>query len=281
MHLLMISVILSIAGLVRLVGIAEDRSWQTRWQRALLIFLFPPLLILSTAIALLCMGVRGQMMGFASGWISYAIAALFFTYSLFLVCKSSLQGYNAAQKIASYPTQLHLGQLVYVLELDYLFAAQIGFWQPKLVVSKGLLQKFDTLHLNAVLKHEEAHLFYRDTFWFFCLGCLRQISQWLPHSDRLWQELLLLREVRADRWAVQQVDALILAESLLWSVSDMGQTADLCTASLSDANLSRLEARIELLLSDELQISDQDLREFPWGWLILTGLPLISVLLHS
>jgi Zn-dependent protease with chaperone function len=223
MHLIIILLVFGIACRVRLGYTLGEGDWQNRWQKALLIFLLPPLLIISTAIAMLCMGGRGQMIGLPSGWISYAIGGLFCLYSLFLILRSSLQGFNASQKISSYPTQLHLGQLVYVLEVPNIFAAQIGFWQPKLVVSQGLLKEFDTLHLNAVLKHEEAHLVYRDTFWFFGLGCLRQITRWLPNTEMLWQELLLLRELRADRWAIKQVDALVLAESLLRSVRDMSQ----------------------------------------------------------
>jgi Zn-dependent protease with chaperone function len=256
MHLSMILLVLGTACVVRLKCTSEKGSWENRWYRALLVFLLPPFLILSTALALLCMGSRGQMMGLPSGWISYAIAALFLLYSLVRILRSSLQGFSASQKISAYPTQLHLGQLVYVLEVPNIFAAQIGFWQPKLVVSKGLLNEFDSLHLNAVLKHEEAHLFYRDTFWFFGLGCLRQITQWLPNTEILWQELLLLRELRADRWATTQVDALVLAESLLWSVRDLSQSSDSFAVALNGfSSLSRLEERIEMLL-DESQESE-------------------------
>jgi hypothetical protein len=97
-------------------------------------------------------------------------AALFCIYSLFIILRSSLQGFSASQKISFYPTQIHLGQLVYVLAVPNIFAAQIGFWQQKLAIGQGLLEEFDTFHLNAVLKHEEAHLFFRDTFWFFGLS---------------------------------------------------------------------------------------------------------------
>jgi len=74
------------------------------------------------------------------------------------------------------------------------------------------LDTLDNAHLDAVIAHEQAH-FYWDTFWFFWLG-------WVLHchccnTESLWQELLILREVRADHWAAQQVDPLLLAESLL------------------------------------------------------------------
>ena len=56
-------------------------------------------------------------------------------------------------------------------------------------------------------------------FGFFWWGWLRRLTEWLPHSKELWQELLLLRELRADQWAAQQVDPLVLAESLLLMVN--------------------------------------------------------------
>jgi Zn-dependent protease with chaperone function len=48
------------------------------------------------------------------------------------------------------------------------------------------------------LAHEQAHAHYRDTFWFFWLNVL---TSWLPHTEALWQEILFLREIRADEKA--------------------------------------------------------------------------------
>ena len=78
-----------------------------------------------------------------------------------------------------------------------------------------MLDALDRPHLDAVLAHEQAHVYYRDTFWFFWLGWIRSFTIWLPNTEAVWQELLLLRELRADRQATEQVDFLLLAESLL------------------------------------------------------------------
>jgi len=282
MHLPMILMVLTIAWAIR-QGYGEPHGdWSERWQRALLAFGLPPLLILTTAIALICMGGRGQMMGLPAGGTGLAIASLFCLYGAYLSLKLVIEGFTALQKISGYQQQQLAGQSIHVMESTHIFAAQVGFWQPKLVVSSGLLQGFDAAHITAVLKHEQAHVFYRDTFWFFGLGCLRQITHWLPHTDLLWQELLLLRELRADRWAAQQVEALVLAESLLWSVShvhgdQVNLLPNLWTAALSN-HVSRLEQRIEMLLTDSSPNSEH---HWHLAWLGLGVLPLVSIFMHS
>ena len=57
-------------------------SWQERWQNALVCFVLPPLLVVMTAIAVLCMGFEGQMIGLQAGRLSYAIAFVFLIYSM-------------------------------------------------------------------------------------------------------------------------------------------------------------------------------------------------------
>ncbi|MFN6065695.1 MAG: M56 family peptidase, partial [Pseudanabaena sp.] len=51
-------------------------TWQIRWHRALFCFVLPPLLVITTAIAVLCMGSEGQMIGLQAGYVSYAIALI-------------------------------------------------------------------------------------------------------------------------------------------------------------------------------------------------------------
>ena len=167
-----------------------------------------------------------------------------------------------------------------LLDIPMLFAAQIGFWRSRLFVSQGLLDSLDAQHLEAVLLHERAHAHYRDTFWFFWLGCLRQIMPWLPNTQDLWEELLLLRELRADRWAAQKLDGLLLAESLLAMVSSNMLPSETFAAAFGSTNTSdRLEERIDFLLADP-----EPLPQFSWRSLLWFGfalLPLAVLPLHS
>lgn len=277
MHLLMILMAIATAYGVRWHEALPKLTWQERWQTALFRFLFPTLLLLSTAIALVCMGSQGVMMGLKSGWLSYGIGLGFCGYSVCILITSFWQGWQTVNQISALPQTKLADQTLRIWESQNIFAAQIGFWQPQLVVSSGLIQKFDHLHLEAVIKHEQAHLLYRDTFWFFCLGCCRQITSWLPYTTSIWQELLLLREIRADQWAAKSIDPLILAESLLWTVGNMGFSPNVSAAlgQFSD----RLEERIETLLTETREELKTPIHS--WSWLGLTCLPFISIFLHS
>ena len=288
-------------------------SWQLRWQKALFCFVLPPMLVITTAIALLCMGADGQMIGMEAGRFSYAIALIFVIYSIFRCGQLAWGGYQAWQNLqnliadsdqvltqvltddlASEPLDAQDLGSIKLLNIAMPFAAQIGFWRSHLFVSQGLLDHLDRPHLQAVILHERAHAHYRDTFWFYGLGCLRQIMPWLPHTQALWEELLLLREMRADRWAAQYVDGLLLAESLLAMVSYSLNDQQLSSESTASptfvaafgANTNnmgdisdRLEERINFLLD-----APEPLPQFDWRsllWLGLCLLPLSVLPLHS
>ena len=272
-------------------------NWQKRWHQALVCFVLPPMLVLMTAIAVLCMGAEGQMIGLQVGRLSYAIALLFLSYSIFRVGQLALTGWLSLQKLQKLVTDANNEQItrldsiidpIKLLNIPMLFAAQIGFWRSELFVSQGLLDTLDPPHLEAVLLHERAHAHYRDTFWFFWLGSLRQVMPWLPNTEALWEEMLLLRELRADRWAAEQVDGLLLAESLLAMVSSNILITDSQTNNFDltfaanfgyTNNSDRLEERINFLLAEP-----EPLPQLSWRslfWLGFTLLPLTVLPLHS
>ncbi len=293
MHFISIHFVMIIGSLALAWGLrygwqndGDRSSWQMRWHKALVSFVLPPMLVTMTAIALLCMGADGQMIGLQVGRLSYAIAILFVVYSIFRIVQLAWMGWRSLQKLQ----KLVIGKAdrqasMQLLDLPMLFAAQIGFWRSQLFVSKSMLDTLDAPHLEAVLWHERAHAHYRDTFWFFWLSCLRQIMTWLPNTQTLWEELLLLRELRADRWAAQHVDGLLLAESLLAMVShNMTMTETFAAAfgstKFGSANSSdRLEERINFLLAEP-----EPLPKFAWRslfWMGFSLLPLVLLPLHS
>ncbi|MBD2342947.1 M56 family metallopeptidase [Anabaena subtropica] len=281
MHLLMILTVLAVSWIFRSSGTNPQGNWDARWQRALFFFLFPPLLILMTAIALLCMGPQGKMGGVYTGWLSYALALIFLGIFSFLCVKLAIQGWRSLQSARHCPLVNFEGKQVRLLSTEALFAGQIGFWQPELVVSQGLLQTLSPNHVESVLAHEQGHFHYRDTFWFFWLGWVRSCTAWLPNTDALWQELLVLRELRADSYAASQVDPLLLAESLLLVVSNASvfSQSEICCAALGDGVGDRLEQRIEALLAPPNQTSDADL--LSWHGFLLALLPLLTVIFHT
>jgi len=284
MHLVMILAALGLAWLLRLSWSQATGNWRQRWQRGLLLFLLPPLLLLMTALAVLCMGPQGQMIGLNTGWFSYFLVLGGVCLAVIFCLKLASEGWQSLRQIRTYP-QIHLeGRLARLLDSPILFSAQIGFWQTELVVSQGLLQTLKPEHLEAVLTHEQAHHYYRDTFWFFWLGWLRRITFWLPNTDSLWEELLILRELRADRWAAARVDALLLAESLLMVISTpMMDSETFCAAFSRAVPHNRLQERIEALLGElegERESFNQS-NSWTWYWVLFALLPLIAVPFHT
>jgi hypothetical protein len=279
MHLAILLLALTFALGLRLKPVQTHGTWQERWRRSLGQFLFSPLLLLMTAIALICMGPQGQMVRWWEGWFSYLLAIAFLSVATVLAVKLVADGWHSLRQVRSYAQFDLQSKPARLLPATIPFVAQIGFWRSELVVSQGLLSTFDAEHLEAVLTHEQAHQYYRDTFWFFWLGWLRRITAWLPETDALWQELLLLREHRADCWAAQKVDPLLLAESLLQMVSAPElYSENFCAAFSSEVPQTRLEERIEALLSGPEPLQRSGF--WIWTWLVLVLLPLASVPFH-
>jgi Zn-dependent protease with chaperone function len=254
--------------------------WQQRWHQALVAFCLPPLLLLSMAVAVLCMGHHGTMLGLpvsqAGCWVATGV----------LLTGLGWLGYLAGQGVRShlhlrrYPqVDLETGDTARCLPTELPYAAQVGFWRSQLLVSQGLITHLTAVELEAVLAHEEAHKHYRDTFWFFWLGWLRRLSCWLPNTDALWQELLLLRELRADRLAATQVDPLLLAEMLVKLVAFPAKPELFGQAAFSQPlSASRLEQRIEALLAEPQPSSAPGIA---MPWILVSLVPLGTVLLHS
>jgi Zn-dependent protease with chaperone function len=283
MHLILLLSALSVAFGVRYIGFNAQSP--TRWNQILGLFLFSPLLLLTTAIAILCMGPWGQMVRWWEGWGIYGLASGFLGLAIGLGVSLVVEGRRSLQQIRQRPLIKVSGKTARLIENPTPFVAQVGFWKPELVVSAGLLTSLDDDHLEVVFVHEQGHLYYRDTFWFFWLGWLRRLTAYLPQTKALWQELLILRELRADRWAAQTVDPLLLAEALLSVVSaPQIQPEDLCASFSSAVVRNRLNERIDALLEvAEHSSEDQSLAgdsQRSW-WLILALLPLLVVPFHS
>ncbi len=302
MHELMLAVVIGCCCWLRWSWASArglcDGTWGDRWQRALSAFLLPPLLLITTAIAISFMGPNGQMVGYWEGWCSYGGALIFLGWSGILGLYLVWQGCQTLRRIRSYPTRPipELGcqpphddrqcsqhpavQWCRVLDSPLLYSAQIGFWQPELVISQGMLATLNSTQLAAVITHEQAHAYYQDTFWFFWLGWLRRLTSWLPYTEELWQELLILRELRADSWAAQRVDSLVLAEVLLAVVkSPWQQTQEWCASFGEIAAGDRLTERMNALLTTPHQLPESAPQQ--WLWLCWLWLPLLLVPFHT
>lgn len=279
MHAILILAALGIAWSLRLRWSSPIGNWSERWQRSLLFFLFPPLLLIVTSLAVLFMGPGGEMVGVWDGWLSYFLSVAFLAIAVIFCIKLAIDSTLFLQQIRSYPIKKVVGKSVRILNTPALFSAVIGFWNPEFTVSTGLLNTLDRDHLKAVIAHEQAHCYYRDTFWFFWLGWLRQLTAWLPRTKALWEELLVLREIRADAHAAGEVDSLLLAEALLLVASYPHRYSDIICIIGAVGPQHRLEERIEALLGEQKNLLK--LNPWFWSWLLLTLSPLVTVPFHN
>jgi Peptidase family M48 len=277
MHLLMIAGVFALCWFVRQERPAKG-PWSVRWQRTLTSFLLPPCLLMTTAFAILWMGPGGSTFSFWDGNVTFGLALGFFLWAALEGIKLAWSGVRFLRKVRAYSPVDVQGTTCLRLDTSAPFIAQVGFWNPQLLVSQGLLDTLDQEHLTAVLSHEQAHHHYRDTFWFFWLGWLRRITAWLPNTQALWDELLALRELRADSWAARQVDVFALAESLVL-VGHAGPTpvqSELLCAGVA-LSPNRIEERVEALLAgpDATSLTPGFL------WLALVLLPFAALPFHT
>lgn len=279
MHLLIVFAALMVAYTTRCQWTQDTGKWNQRWHKALFFFLFPPLLIFTTTFALLFMGPQGRMAGLQTGCYGYAIALLGIAFFAIMCCHQACLGWLSIKSTRDCQIVNVAGKQVRLLNTEALFAGQIGFFKPELVLSSGLLKTLSSNHLETVLAHEQGHYYYRDTFWFFWLGWMRECTSWLPNTEALWQELLTLRELRADAHAVSSVDPLLLAESLLMVVSSPPVSSQVLCAALGSPGANRLEERVEALLSQPQPAPKIHFTSLKW--LAWTFIPLISIVFHN
>ncbi|MEM7727530.1 MAG: M56 family metallopeptidase [Cyanobacteria bacterium P01_A01_bin.45] len=283
MHLLMILAVIGFSWLIRYLWEAPQGTHNEKWRQTLFSFLFPPLLIFMTAIALIDMGPQGKMGGLKTDWFSYVMAFASLGFFTWLCGKLTWKGWQSVKSALACPQIQVAGSNVRLLETKETFAAQIGFWNPKLVVSQGLIDILSQEQLKSVLAHEQGHYYYRDTFWFFWLGWVRSCTAWLPNTQELWEELIVLRELRADAYAAKQVDPIILAESLLLAVSSSPLSTDICCAALDSSSVRRLEQRVDALITP-LELTSELISEPSfnfWKPYLLAFIPLVSILFHT
>jgi Zn-dependent protease with chaperone function len=286
---------------------STPKPWRDRWQRAIVAFVLPPVILFSTALSLLWMGPIGQMSCGWHGWVTYGWAIGFLAIAAGLGLQTAVNAWRSQQQLQTYPlTELALSPLLQsilvaatvparLIDTTLPFIAQMGLGRSQLVVSPRLLQQLDADHFDAVLLHETAHVHYQDTNWFFGLGWLRRCGSLLPgfvlpNNDALWQELILLREMRADRWAAQNTDPLLLAEALFlvvsepWASSSSFSIEAIGVALSGELAIAQLNERIDQLLIpavDEPSGAEwSSQHRSKWLWAIAALLPLFAVPFH-
>ncbi|MEM9568807.1 MAG: M56 family metallopeptidase [Cyanobacteria bacterium P01_E01_bin.34] len=285
MHLLLLAMTLGVALIIRLLPVGSERVrnasiTQQDWFLTLLAFALPPLLIVASSLAVVLMGPGGHMHMHAQAnpcvsLVSHLVSLGLLVVASFFLVRRGWEGWRSSQQFVRYPLCHLAGHMGRVLPHEVPFAARTGFWNSDLLLSQGLVDDLPAEQVQAVLQHEQAHEHFHDTFWFFWLGWLRQIGGWLPKTEALWQQLLLLRELRADAMAATRCDRLVLAEALFQVASAPLPSSALVAAFGEDSDVTRLETRIDALLDEQASFNLESDRSWYWGW--VACLPLLVV----
>jgi hypothetical protein len=284
MHILLLLGTVAISVFCRWRWLPRGETWNARWNNALATFCLPPLLLFSASVAVLWMGHHGHMMGMSVSpvgcWLGRLVLALI--GGLFLFSLGRALWFQIRVRRLPW-VSLSDGGWVRLIEGDFPFAAQVGFWRSQVVVSRGWLDQLTETEKSAILLHERAHAHYRDLVWFFGLGLVRRLTLWLPETNDLWQELLLLREIRADRWAMQDTDPILLAELLIKLTRSQIEELEQQPFTIGFCNhnsVERLEQRVEALVNPAVLPADVAPRG-ELAWILVTMMPLILVCFHS
>lgn len=284
MHLGVLFLAMTLALVWRWRWQPTEDPWSQRWWRATLALCGPLLVLGSAALAVLWMGHHGTMLGWAVGPLGCRLSQGALALGSIGLLGSLLQaGWTTWHWRRYARVQLPQGMAARLVETTVPLAAQVGFWRSRLIVSRGWLEQLSPEEQAMILAHEQAHAHYRDPLVFWLLGLVRRLTLGLPNTQAIWQELLLLREIRADRWAVQQAHPLAVAELLVTLSRPRSPDAPIVAPALvgfsTAEDLDRLEQRVNALLNP---ISEGDQNPIPMilSRLVLTGLPWLAVALH-
>ncbi|MFH7244160.1 MAG: M56 family metallopeptidase [Spirulina sp.] len=284
MHLGLLCLTITVAAVVRWRWKPGLGTWSQRWWWAVLALCCPIFGLFSTAIAILGMGHHGTMLGWAVGPTGCRISQLVLIGGLMAGLYGVFQAGWTTWRWRQYPlTQLPQGIPARLIDTEVPIAAQVGFWRSALMVSRGWLDQLSSEEQAMVLAHEQAHAYYRDPLGFWLLGMVRQLTAWLPCTQALWQELLLLREIRADRWAAQQAHPLAVAELLVkmsrQTILEKAVPSSALIGFSSPDEMDRLEQRVDALLEPMPSEETPPLGKVVVGF-TLTLLPLLAMGLH-
>ncbi|WP_035985919.1 M56 family metallopeptidase [Leptolyngbya sp. KIOST-1] len=272
-------------------GRSPDAPWQDRWESTLRAFCLPPLTVLLVASAVLSMGHHGTMLGWSVSpvgcWVSLGVLCWFSGVLVYSLGRALV----AHGRLRRYPTiALPQGGVARCVPGAVPMAAQVGLWRSSLLVSQGWLDHLTPAEQRAMLAHEQAHADFHDPLWFFGLGLLRRFGCWLPHTTALWDDLLLLREMRADQQAATTSDPLVLAELLVKLARQitlalqppaLGTGIDCFAAFNESLSVSRLEQRVNALLTPAPEADPQAPGFRHLAWLAAAVLPLATTWLHT
>ncbi|WP_078412007.1 M56 family metallopeptidase [Priestia abyssalis] len=126
-------------------------------------------------------------------------------------------------------------------------AVTMGFLNPKIILSTGLLNLLDENELEAVVYHELHHKIHRDPLKIFLLSLFASIMWYIPILKWFHKKYKIVREVLADHYAIDKLGSSRDLGSALLKMLKTGRQANLPFSYVSFADTS-VNYRIKYIL---------------------------------
>lgn len=127
-------------------------------------------------------------------------------------------------------------------------AITMGFMQPKIVISTGLINLLTDDELEAVIAHEMYHKANRDPLKLFILSLCASAIGYIPILKCFNQQYRIIQEILADEFAIKQQKTSIHLGSALLKMIKVGTAKKMPFAYASFADTS-VNYRIEYILN--------------------------------
>ncbi len=98
--------------------------------------------------------------------------------------------------------RLGLDRVVFFVKSEQLFSFCFGFIHPKIYISTYILEIMDKNEMEAILLHEKHHLDHKDPLVMFVAFFVELLFPFFPVISDLLVHYRLMREIRADQFAV-------------------------------------------------------------------------------
>lgn len=137
-----------------------------------------------------------------------------------------------------------------LIETDEPRAYTFGYLRPTVGVSRGLLDCLNDLELDALMRHEGAHVRKRDPLRMLVAITVTRALVFAPVIRRVYAALQVAKEVEADRVVVESMGSSVPLVSALIAAGEAPRSGD-AIAGFSDS----LSARISWLEGEGSQLS--------------------------
>lgn len=93
-----------------------------------------------------------------------------------------------------------LSEKVKVIQDEKPLAFCLGFFQPNIYFSTGLIKLMNRHELEAIILHEKYHILKKDNILLVAVAFIKQFMLFFPVVSDLFESLIKTREVQADRY---------------------------------------------------------------------------------